>query len=66
MAKDDLTCVNVAGNTLVEFIERVAVAGGSDITVSQGDKGWYVTYRSPFTRDIKEDASKRKDVCLSV
>lgn len=64
MAKDDLTCVNVAGNALVEFIERVAVAGSSNITVSQGDKGWYVTYKPPFTRDIKEDAS-RKDVCTS-
>lgn len=54
---DDLTCVNVTQNALVEFIERVAVAGGSDIKVSQGDRGWYVTYRPPFTRDIKEDGA---------
>ena len=68
MAKDDLTCVNVAGNALVEFIERIAVAGGRDITVSQGDKGWFVTYKPPFIRGIKEDVSKkvdRKDVCLA-
>lgn len=54
---DDLTCVNVTQNALVEFIERVAVAGGSDIKVSHGDRGWYVTYRPPFTRDIKEDGA---------
>ncbi len=54
---DDLTCVNVTEGALVEFIERVAVAGGSDIKVSQGDRGWYVTYRPPFTRDIKEDGA---------
>ena len=57
MAVDDLTSVNVADSVLVEFIERVAVAGGSDIRVSQGDRGWYVTYRPPFTRDIKEDGA---------
>lgn len=68
MNNDDLTCVNVAGNALVEFIEHIAVAGSSNITVSQGDRGWYVTYKPPFTRDIKEDASKevkRKDICTS-
>lgn len=54
---DDLTCVSVTEGALVEFIERVAVAGGNDIKVSQGDRGWYVTYRPPFTRDIKEDTS---------
>lgn len=54
---DDLTCVNVTQNVLVEFIERVAVAGGSDIKVSHGDRGWYVTYIPPFTRDIKEDCA---------
>lgn len=55
---DDLTCVNVTEGALVKFIERVAVAGGSDIKVSQGDRGWYVTYRPPFTRDIKADAAE--------
>lgn len=61
---DDLISVNVDNSALVEFIERVTVAGGSDIRVGQGDRGWYVTYRPPFTRDIKEDAeSKHGDVC---
>ena len=36
---DDLTCVNVTEGALVKFIERVAVAGGSDIKVSHGDRG---------------------------
>lgn len=58
MMTDDLTCVNVTEGALIEFIERVVVAGGSDIKVSQGDSGWYVTYKPPFTRDIKADTAE--------
>lgn len=54
---DDLTVVQVTQNALIDFIEQVACAGSTDIKVSQGDAGWYVTYRPPFTRDIKADAS---------
>lgn len=54
MAKDDLTCVKVTENALMEFIERVAVAGGTDIRVSHGDRGWYVIYKSPFTQKVEE------------
>lgn len=61
MMTDDFTSVNVADSALVEFIERVAVAGGSDIRVGQGDRGWYVTYKPPFTRDIKADAAAEPD-----
>lgn len=56
MTVDDLTCVNVTDNALVEFIECIAVAGSTDIKVSRGDKGWHVIYRPPFTRDIKKDS----------
>ncbi len=54
MAVADLTHVSVSENALVAFIEQVTVVGASDIHVSQGDKDWYVTYRPPFTRDIKK------------
>ena len=50
----DITCVNVSEEALIAFIERAAVAGCAGIKVSQGDRGWYVTYKSPFTRDVKE------------
>lgn len=53
MAVDDMTCVNVTQNALLEFIELIACAGCGDIKVSQGDRGWYVTYKTPFTREVK-------------
>lgn len=51
------THVKVADDTVIRFIEQVELAGGTNITVSQGDKDLYVTYMSPFTRDIKEDGA---------
>ena len=55
---DDLTIVQVAQSALLAFIEQVACAGGTNIKVSIGDAGWYVTYKPPFARDLKEDAAK--------
>ena len=57
---DDLTVVQVTQNALIAFIEQVACAGSTDIKVSQGDAGWYVTYRPPFTREVKEDAEAER------
>ena len=59
-----LTHVKVTNDTVIRFIEQIELAGGTNITVSQGDKDLYVTYMSPFTRDIKEDAEADKGYVL--
>ena len=63
---DELTIVHVAENVLVEFIEQVARGRATNIHVSKGDTGWTVTYKSPFTRDIKADAAEEKHFPLKV
>ena len=63
---DDLTVVQVTQNALIAFIEQVACAGSTNIKVSTGDAGWYVTYRPPFTREVKEEylPMEEKEKCL--
>ena len=51
---DELTIVHVAENALIEFIEQVARGRATNIHASKGDSGWTVTYKSPFTREVKE------------
>ena len=50
---DELTIVHVAENALIEFIEQVARGRATNISVSKADAGWTVTYKAPFTRDVK-------------